>query len=281
MKTGIIDVGGGLRDIYGAGVLDRCMDEGIRFDLCIGVSAGSANLAAYLAGQRGRNYKFYTEYAFRKEYMSMSNYLHSRSYVGLDYAYSVLSNSDGESPLDYRSLAANPAEFLVVASDAESGTVKYFTKADITQDNYDICKASSAIPLVCRPYPIGQRVYYDGALSDPVPLEKAAELGCDKIVVILTRPKNVVRAVGKDEMIARRIRHRYPLAADNLLRRSERYNAGVALAKEYERRGQALIVAPPSTGGLSTLSRDKDALDHFYRRGYTDAAAIGAFLRDG
>ena len=278
MKTGIVDVGGGLRDIYGAGVLDRCLDEGIHFDLCIGVSAGSANLAAYLAGQRGRNYKFYTEYAFRKEYMSMKNFVQSRSYVGLDYAYSVLSNSDGEDPLDYAHIAADPAEFLVVASDAESGTVKYFTKADMSQDNYDICKASCAIPFVCRPYPIGQRVYYDGALSDPVPVAKAMEEGCDKVVVILTRPKDVVRAVGKDEMIARRIRRKYPLASDNLLRRSERYNAGVALAKEYQRQGKALIVAPPSTGGLSTLSRDKDALTHFYRRGYADAASIGAFL---
>lgn len=280
MKTGIVDVGGGLRDIYGAGVLDRCLDEGIRFDLCIGVSAGSANLASFLAGQRGRNYTFYTEYAFRKEYMSMKNFLQSRNYVGLDYAYSVLSNAGGENPLDYGRIAADPAEFLVVASDAESGMVKYFTKADMGQDHYDICKASCAIPFVCRPYPIGQRVYYDGALSDPVPVAKAMEEGCDRVVVILTRPKGVVRAVGKDEMIARRIRRKYPLAADNLLRRSERYNAGVALAKEYERQGKSLIVAPPSTGGLSTLSRDKDALDHFYRRGYADAAAIGAFLKE-
>lgn len=69
MKTGIVDVGGGLRGIYAAGVLDCCLDAGIRFDMAIGVSAGSANIASYLAGQRGRNYRFYTEYAFRKEYI--------------------------------------------------------------------------------------------------------------------------------------------------------------------------------------------------------------------
>ncbi len=43
---GIVDVGGGLRGIYAAGVLDRCMEHGIQFDLGIGVSAGSANLAS-------------------------------------------------------------------------------------------------------------------------------------------------------------------------------------------------------------------------------------------
>ena len=50
MKTGVVDVGGGLRGIYAAGVLDYCMEHGIRFDLGIRVSAGSANLASYAAG---------------------------------------------------------------------------------------------------------------------------------------------------------------------------------------------------------------------------------------
>lgn len=43
--TGIADVGGGLRDVYSAGILDWCMEHKILFDLGIGVSAGSANLA--------------------------------------------------------------------------------------------------------------------------------------------------------------------------------------------------------------------------------------------
>lgn len=71
MKTGVIDVGGGLRDIYGAGVFDRCLDEKIHFDVSIGISAGSANAASYLAGQRGRNYLFFTEYMFRKQFRSI------------------------------------------------------------------------------------------------------------------------------------------------------------------------------------------------------------------
>ena len=42
--TGIVDVGGGLRGIYGAGIFDYCMEQGIHFDYCIGVSAGSAKV---------------------------------------------------------------------------------------------------------------------------------------------------------------------------------------------------------------------------------------------
>lgn len=35
-KIGVVDVGGGLRGIYAAGVLDQYMDRGIHFNLGIG-----------------------------------------------------------------------------------------------------------------------------------------------------------------------------------------------------------------------------------------------------
>lgn len=68
MRTAVVDVGGGLRGVYATGVLDRCLEEGVRFDAGVGVSAGSANIASYLAGQKGRNYQVYAEYSSRKEY---------------------------------------------------------------------------------------------------------------------------------------------------------------------------------------------------------------------
>ena len=67
-RTAMIDVGGGFRAIYGAGVMDRMLEDGIHVDHCYGVSAGSANMVSYISGQHGRNHTFYTQYAFRKEY---------------------------------------------------------------------------------------------------------------------------------------------------------------------------------------------------------------------
>lgn len=278
MKTGIVDVGGGLRGIYAAGVFDYCMDKDIWFDLVIGVSAGSANGASYLARQRGRNYTFYTEYAMRKEYMGAKNSLTKRSYIDLDYVYGTLSNSDGEYPLDYHAMMDNPTEFLVVADNALTGSVKYFDKSDIAQDRYDIFKASSAIPFVCRPYEVNGMPYYDGALGDPVPVEKAFQCGCDKVVVILTRPADVTRGPGKDGILADMIQHRYPFAAKKLRTRVERYNEGVALAKRYAEEGRALIISPDDISGVETLTRDQAALIQFYQKGYQDAQAISDFL---
>lgn len=278
MKTGIVDVGGGMRGVYAAGVFDRCLDIGIHFDVCVGVSAGSANISSYIAGQKGRNYPFFTQYPFRKEYMSLRNFLWKRSYLDLDYIYGTLSNSGGENPLDFPAMMASSTEYCVVACDAETGSAKYFGKEDVEQDDYSILKASSAIPFVCHPYEVKGRLYYDGALGDPVPLEKAFQMGCDRVVLILSKPKDIIRLPGKDPFFAKRIEKRYPKAAEGLRLRAQRYNDGVALAKTYENQGRVLIVAPDDTCGVDTLTRDKEALQKLYEKGFQDGGAIATFL---
>lgn len=279
MKTGIVDVGGGLRGVYAAGLFDYCLDVGIEFDFCIGVSAGSANVTSYIAGQKKRNYPFYTEYPFRKEYMSIRNFLFKRSYIDMDYLYGTLSNSTGENPLDYPSLKKSSAELVVVATNAQTGKAVYFDKDDLKQDEYDILKASSSIPFVCKPYEIDGVLYYDGALGDPVPVEKAFQCGCDKVVVILSKPKDVMRSPKKDNILADRIQKKYPLAAEQLKKRAEHYNQGVQLSKEYEAQGRVLIVAPDDTCGVDTLTKNREALRRFYEKGYWDAQAIPEFLK--
>lgn len=280
MKTGVIDVGGGLRGIYAAGVLDYCMKQGIRFDLGIGISAGSANLVSFAAGQRGRNYQFFTEYAFRKQYMSFRNFLFKRSFVDMDYVYGTLSHTDGENPIDYPALRDNPMDLWVVATDAVTGRAKYFHKGDLRQDDYGILKASSSIPFVCRPYTVQGTPYFDGALGDPVPVQKAFELGCDRVVLILTKPESEIRHSGKDEKIAALIRKKYPAAAEGLCRRAALYNEGVALAQKYAGQGRVLIIAPDDTCGADTLKRDKEALKRLYKKGSHDAHRIVRFLQN-
>lgn len=188
MKTAVVDVGGGMRGIYAAGVLDYCLDQGITFDLGIGVSAGSANISSFVAGQRGRNYPFYTDYPHRKEYMGLHELVRDRAYLNLDYVFGTLSNSGGENPLDYPAFVKNPMEFMAVATNAQTGAAVYLTKQDVHQDDYGVLKASSAIPFVCKPYRIRGIDCYDGALSDTVPIQKAFDLGCDRVVLLLTKP---------------------------------------------------------------------------------------------
>ncbi|OKY90609.1 MAG: patatin family protein [Bifidobacteriales bacterium 56_10] len=251
-RTAMIDVGGGFRAIYGAGVMDRMLEDGISVDHCYGVSAGSANMVSFIAKQHGRNHTFYTQYAFR-----------NHNFANLDYVYSTLSNHDGENPVDYAAFEANPTGFTVVACNAEDGSTKYFGKSDVGYDNFDILKASSAVPVI----------------ADPIPVQKAIDDGHDRIVVILTRPKDTVREQKRDIGPARILRRTHPQAAEKLLNRYQTYNDEVALAKEYEQDGRVLILAPESLYGLNTLSKSFEGLERMYRAGYAAAEAIPAFLK--
>ncbi len=275
---GVVDVGGGERGAYGAGVFDQCMDCGIEFDCCVGVSAGAANISSYLSGQKGRNFAFYTHYSFRPEYMGLGLILRKGQYADLDYIYGTLSNADGENPLDFAAMEASGKDCIVVATDAQTALPVYFTLDDMAQDDYAAIKASSALPLVSRPYPVHGRPCFDGGLSDPIPLLKAFEQGCERVVVILTRPKDYYRDPKRDIPVARLIAGKYPRIAQALVNRAGLYNLQLDLAKRYEREGRVLIVAPDSIGEMKTLTKDKSQIEALYAKGYRDALAIKDFL---
>ena len=277
-KIGVIDVGGGLRGIYAAGVFDWCMDNGVQFDYGIGISAGSANLASYLSSQRGRNYLFYEEYSMLKEYMGAGNMLHGGSFLNLQYIYGTLSNRECENPLDFERMTANPMEWYMIATDATTGKPKYFTRGDMRQDDYRVLMASCCIPVACKPIEIGGVPYYDGALGDTIPLQKAFADGCDKVVLILTKPVGTIRADGTDRKLARVIHRKYPHAAEQLALRAQHYNEGIALAKKLAAEGKVLIIAPDDTCGVKTLTRDQEALKKLYSKGMKDAERIRDFL---
>lgn len=278
-KTGIIDVGGGLRGIFGAGVLDYCLDKNITFDYCCGVSAGAANMVTFLAGQIGRNYPFYTEFAFRDESMSLRDYALTGSYLNLDYIYGELSSSHGEYPLDYEHFRKNPAELVIVATDAETGDPVYFSKDDLSLDDYKPVMASSCVPGICEPYPIGDKSYFDGGLSDPIPVDRALEDGCTKLVLILTKPEDTTIYSNKERFLADMMIRKYPEISSRLRWRYRLYDRQLRRAKELEREGRLLIVAPSEIGGLKTLTRDLDELKQLYRRGLVQGPRIRRFLQ--
>ena len=277
--TGIIDVGGGTRGIYGCGVFDRCLDENISFDYVIGVSAGSANAISYVSGQRGRNYVFYTEYAMRPEYMGLKTLLKTGSYIGLEYIYGTLTNSGGEYPLDYDTLKSSPAELEIVATDAETGKPFYFCKKTLRRDRYQCLMASSCVPVACRPYPVNGVLYYDGGISDPIPYRRALQMGCDKLVVILTKPITAEPGNRRNALAGRLIRRKYPEAARAVARCNSVYQRDLKAVINLEKEGKALIIAPDDISNLKTLSSDLTVLKRLYDKGYNDASSIVSFLR--
>ena len=86
-KIGLVVEGGGMKCAYNAGILDAFIDEQITFDYCIGVSAGAGNLASYLAGQKERNLRFFTDHIHSSNYFGLKSLLKTGDLFGLRYIY--------------------------------------------------------------------------------------------------------------------------------------------------------------------------------------------------
>lgn len=274
MQIGVLDVGGGLRGSFGAGVLDCCMDHKIVFPYGIGVSAGAANITSYMANQRGRNLVFYTKFFERKEYMSVQNLVQTGAYIGLDYIYSTLSDQSGEYPLDWKYIEDHSRKMTVVATNALTGNPHYFHETDMGQDHYDPIKGSCCVPVLDPPYVIEGIPYFDGGLSDPIPVLKAFEEGCDKVVVILTRPRDFKRVSKKDTLIVDALKHTYPMASVAMDYRAKKYNLCLDLCTELEKQGKVFICAPDSIGNMKTLTKDKKSIEDLYLKGYAEGERL-------
>lgn len=276
---GLIDVGGGMRGSFTAGIYDYLNDQNIQpFGYLIGVSAGSGNMVSYLARQRGRNLRFYLDYAFRREYMSMHNMLRTGSYINLDYPYTFLSGPGGEDPVDLAAFNADPARYEVVVTDAETGNPVYYDKKLLREGNFDPIKASCAVPGACQPYPVDGVPGFDGGVADPVPYKRALEQGCDRLVLLLTRPVDYLRPPLDHREVMEKALRRWPNAYGALLRRAERYNRDVEAVRELEREGKALVIAPSDIGDMKTLTKDKEAVERLYHMGYDQGPRLIEFV---
>lgn len=276
--VGILDVGGGMRGIYTAGIYDYLLDNGIDINYCLGVSAGSANLITYIAGQRGRLRRFYLRYAFEKEYMSAENYLKKGMFIDLNYIYSGITNRSGKDPLDLDAVMRSDKVFVAVTTEAKTGQPRYFTKNDVSVDEFTLLKASCAIPIACRqPIFFKGEYHFDGGVADPVPYEKAFLDGCDKLIICLTLPTDYEKSAFPKSLV-RLLLKKYPEIAKKVSASHTDYKKRIDEILELEREGRVLILAPRDCFGIKTATREKEGLQKLYDLGYNDATKIKSFI---
>ena len=280
-KVGLLVEGGGMKCAYSAGVLDAFLDEGIAFDYCAGVSAGAANLVSYLAGQRDRNRRYYCIYVKDPRYLSTRNFIKTGSLFGLQYIYGDMTNEGGEDPLDFDALMANPSELVFPATDAVTGKPRYFTKQDLRRNHYEPIMASCALPVMCRPVEINGRYYFDGGVSDSLPVKKMIKDGCTKIVALFSKPDGfLMKPQGHRRIYTAALSRRFPNTVEALNHRHEQYNRSMKRIRRMEQEGRALTFAPSGEIRIKTSTRDPAVMQQLYDNGVRDARERMKELKD-
>lgn len=267
--TGLVLEGGGMRGLYTAGVIDIMLDHGFEPDVVCGASAGVTFGINLISKQRGRVLRYNTRYLKDKRYISFHSWLTTGNMINRKFAYGELPVT--LDPFDEKTFEASKAEFYATITNMHTGQPEYIKLVNALEQ-MEVIRATAALPVVCQPVELNGQKYMDGGVADPIPLDKCFELGCDKIVVVLTHPYSFVR---KDKLNfwCRLLYPRYK----NLLRtfdsRNEDYNRRVQQIMQLELEGKVFVFRPLELLNISRLEKDPARLEQVYNIGLKDAAA--------
>lgn len=265
IKRALVVEGGAMRGIFSTGIFDAFIREKFNpFDLCIGVSAGSTNIAAYLAGMFQRNYKVYTDYSLRPDFISLKKFLLGGHLVDLDWMWEITIR---EIRLDLKKIMKNRSEFSIGITDVKSGKTIYVTPDENTLEI--IMKASSALPLLYRNFvKVNGFDYADGGISDPIPVREAYRRGAKEIVVVRSRPFSNKIEAGKDSLVSRFFLRKYPGLLKALLDRPRIYNESIEFLRNPPKEIKIIEINPPEDFRTKRLTKDISILKMDYDKGF-------------
>lgn len=270
-KVGLVLEGGGMRGIYTVGVLDLLLDYQIHTDYVIGVSAGACHGVSYVSNQRGRSFKVNTDYLDDPRYLSFKNYLKTKSIFGMDFIFDEIPNK--LDLFDYDQFKSSNCEFVAGVTDVQTGKPVYFGKEHLDRDT-TILRASSSIPVFAPIVEYHGGKYLDGGTSDPIPVRKALEDGCDQVIVVLTRDRSYVKKPESFRMVYKRAFKKYPEMVRLLDERQKIYNETLRYIRKLEEENKAIVIAPSQPINISRFEKNIDVLRGLYDMGMRDASAL-------
>ena len=265
MSVGLILEGGGMRGVFTAGVLDVFLEEGISFDTCIGVSAGSCHACSYLAKQKGRAIRYNLQFCNDPKYGSMRSLIKSGDYYNADYCYRYVPRE--VDIFDEKTFYDNPMEFHIVATDIESGETVYYNCEKEDGKLMDWIRASASLPFFARIVEIDGKKLMDGGISDSIPLRYAENIGYTKNLVVLTQPRGYVKEkTGMQGLLKLKYR-KYPKLLEALKRRHLMYNDTTEYVFSQEKKGNAFVICPDEKLPISRIEHDPAKLKLVYELG--------------
>ncbi len=257
--------GGAFRGMYTSGVLDALMREGINLQCTIGVSAGAANGASYVAGHVGRAAYVNLGYRLDSRYVGLEAFKKCGSIVDFDFGI----NHIPEYPFNYERFNRPERRLIAVACNVETGEAEYLEKGKILNFAKAV-QASGSLPYASRPVEIDGKYYLDGGSAIKIAYPWAIENGYEKIVVIRTRDKDWRYKDLEESKAAKTFYRRRPEFAKVLADTHRRYNEQCDELEKLSAEGRLFMIAPSKPVTIGRFDKDLDKLAELYYLGYND-----------
>ena len=251
MKTCLVLEGGGLRGIYTAGVLDEMLKDNLKIDAIIGVSMGALIGINYKSKQPERAIRYNLKYCNDKRYMGFHSLIKTGNIANKEFAYYKLPNELDK--FDYNTYEKSKIKMYVTVTNLETGEAEYI-EVDDAKEGIEYFRASSSMPGVSRIVEIEGNKYLDGGVADSIPVQKALELGYDRIIVVLTRP----------------IEYRKKITEMKWLQTRYNYNSTVEEIIKLEKSNKIFCIRPSKSIKIKRIEKDERIILEQYNLGKND-----------
>ena len=267
MKIGLVLEGGAMRGMYTAGVLDVFMEQNINVDGIIGVSAGALFGVNYKSRQPGRTLRYNIKYAKDSRYIGLKSLVRTGNIVNKEFCFDEIPNK--LDIFDFDTFKKTKEKFYAVVTNVNTGEPEYIELNDL-HDSMEYLRASGSMPFVSKMVKVDEKEYLDGGISDSIPVEKMIDMGYDKIIVVLTRPKNYTKKKN-DERVAKIFYKKYPKLVDAINTRYLRYNNELKYITRLEKDNKIFVIRSSKLVKIKRIEKDEKKLKEMYELGKNDA----------
>ena len=242
-KTALVIEGGGQRGVFSFGVTDTFISRNYDpFDIYIGVSNGVAVLCWYLIRETDNNLEKML-YAAKGDYFSYKNI-----FIGKDILKFHQMYEDGERifkpSMEKIKNNLKGKDYIAVVTDAVEANAEYYSFGDGNWMPKMV--ASGTLPLLVRTQSlINGRRKFDGGIADPLPVEKAYEIGAKRILIIRTHEKKFRRKLKLENYVGGLMLREYPKLQKALLGHDKTYNRALDFIKNPPNDCEIIQICPP------------------------------------
>ncbi|SFK64291.1 Predicted phospholipase, patatin/cPLA2 family [Lachnospiraceae bacterium KH1T2] len=264
---GLVMEGGALRGMFTAGVTDVMLEHGIEFDAAVGVSAGSSFGCNYKSKQIGRALRYNLRFANDKRYCSIESLIKTGDLFNARFCYHIL--PEKLDLMDEKTYMENPLRFYCAVTDVKTGKPLYHDCKELNENTLEWMRASASLPLVANIVKVDGYELLDGGLTDSIPIRWMESQGCDKNVIILTRPAGY-RKKPQNKIFMAIMKHvykDYPELLKAISLRHTMYNAEIDYINEIEKAGKAFVIRPEQALDIHRVEHNKAKIQGAYDAG--------------
>ncbi len=272
MKTALVLEGGGLRGAYTAGVCAWLVENNVDFDIYIGISSG----AMYAGLTAMKDVKMLHDISVNSSVEAENFGLKAILKEGTPVAYNRMFKD-----ILLERLKFNVADFRKIKALVEFGVYRLKTQETIwlnqtdLDDEIKLMQAACTIPIAGKNVKAKGEWWMDGGVTTMVPVGRALHHQVDKMLVVVTKPRNFVREDNSKttQFLLDLLYHKYKILLQDFRNRKDVYNGEMATAKKLESEGKAILIQPTKDFGAKRFSATYDQVNGMYELAKADCEA--------